>query len=229
MYEDSGMLQYQFPWQKKDEKVKMLMRGFLLSLLIPISMILLGFFVPAFIFVFFIQSHWLYTRYQEWINSGILLWFGIGIFWILYLVYEWFFDVCVVTDQRIIDIDQQGFFHQKVSEAGLSKVQDVIYEIRGFIQTFFNFGDVTVYTAGNDEGFTFENVHEPQKVHQKLLAIIEEFSDAQESPVTTRELFEYLKEQRQQSEKKVNKEEKIKDKTKEIEGNMEEKDDQENS
>ena len=202
MSENNPNLSYKFPWQKKDEEVKMLIRGFLPSLLIPVFMIAGGFFIPAMLVMYFLERQWLYITYQELINSVMLLWLGVGIFWIIYLVYEWFFDVCVITNQRIIDIDQQGFFAQKASEAGLSKVQDVVYEIRGLLKTLLNFGDVTVYTAGSDEGFTFENVHEPQKVHQKLLSIIESYSDGQETPLTTRELFEYFKEQRREFDKR---------------------------
>lgn len=186
---------YRFPWQRKDEVVKMVMRSFLPSLLISLSSILLLFFIPVILFFTFFENQGFYYAYREVINSFILLWLALGVLWVLYLWYGWFFDICIVTNQRIVDIDQQGFFHQKVSEASLGKIQDVVYEIKGFLQTIFNIGNVTIYTSGSEAGFTFENVLHPQSIHQAIRTIIEEFNDTQDKPVTTRELFTYLQQQ----------------------------------
>ncbi|MEI6222435.1 MAG: PH domain-containing protein [bacterium] len=184
--------QYSFPWQKKDEVVQMVMRAFLPALIVPVITISGITFIPIFVLSFLLERMQLMYQYSELSNTVFLLWMGAGVLWIIYLWYQWFFDISVVTNIRIVDIDQIGFFHQKVSEAGLDKIQDVVYEVRGILQTIFDFGNITIFTAGSRDGFTFENIHTPHTVHKRLLALIETHASTQEKPLTPRQLLEYL-------------------------------------
>ena len=56
-----------------------------------------------------------------------------------------------------------------VSKEELDRVQDVTSEIKGLFGTIFNFGDVTIQTAGSQEHFVFENVQAPQTIVDVIL------------------------------------------------------------
>lgn len=197
-----------FHWQKSDERIVFAARRFFPSFFVPMVSLGGSFFFTAGIVVVFLEGQWLYQVYYELINTAILVWLGVGLLWMIYLWYEWFFDICVITDRRLVDIDQEGFFHQRFSEAGLEKIEDVTYEVRGVLQTLFNFGNVVVYTSGSEQGFTFEHVANPQAVRERLMALLDgemayaggESSDPRDAtlaedtdkPLTAREVFQYF-------------------------------------
>lgn len=90
---------------------------------------------------------------------AIVLWIYSFIIWI-----DFYFDVWIITDKRIVNIEQKALFVRSVSELKFDKVQDVSTEIIGLIPTVLNFGDVHVQTAGNTERFLFHKVPDPQKI-----------------------------------------------------------------
>ena len=107
------------------------------------------------------------------LNSIIVLIAGL-IFLILYLMGRFFVfnsDIFILTNQRIINIDQSGFFLRRVSEAELSNIQNVTYEIKGPIKSMLNFGEIIVQTAGNAPGLTLKNVENPHFVQEKIVAL----------------------------------------------------------
>lgn len=88
-------------------------------------------------------------------------------FYVAWLDYE--LDVFIVTDQRIVNIAQNGLFARTVSEQRLFRVQDVTSEVKGIIPTFLRFGTVYVQTAGEQEHFIFRNVPDPEHVAKVIL------------------------------------------------------------
>lgn len=90
---------------------------------------------------------------------AIVLWIYIFIIWI-----DFYFDVWIITNERIVNIEQKALFMRTVSELKFEKIQDVSTDIKGLLPTIMNFGDVHVQTAGNTEKFFFHKVPDPQKI-----------------------------------------------------------------
>lgn len=88
---------------------------------------------------------------------------------IFYTFFDYFLDVWLVTDHHIINIEQQSMFMRTVSKEELDRIQDVTSEIKGLFATIFNYGTVTIQTAGSQEHFIFENVPAPQTVVDVIL------------------------------------------------------------
>ncbi|HWQ99296.1 MAG TPA: PH domain-containing protein [Candidatus Methylomirabilis sp.] len=86
---------------------------------------------------------------------------------------DYFLDIWIVTTHRIIDIQQHGMFGRTTSELLLDRVQDVSSDVRGFIHTVFDYGNVHVQTAGERERFVFENVPHPVHVSKRILELAE--------------------------------------------------------
>lgn len=76
----------------------------------------------------------------------------------------WFFNVYLVTNERLVDFDFFGFLLKSVSETRLTKIQDVTSRIYGAVRTIFNYGDVFVQTAGTEREFEFHAVPRPDLV-----------------------------------------------------------------
>ncbi len=91
------------------------------------------------------------------------------IIWVLY-----FLNVQIVTNERVVDITQKSLMNHTISELHLNRIQDVTAEVKGFLQTFMDFGNVYLQTAAETERFVFENVSNPAKVSKLILDLYEQ-------------------------------------------------------
>jgi membrane protein YdbS with pleckstrin-like domain len=76
----------------------------------------------------------------------------------------WFFNVGIVTDKRIVDIDFFGLLYKEITSADLNKIQDVSQQQVGAIRALFDFGDIFVQTASETAKIEFEAVPHPARV-----------------------------------------------------------------
>lgn len=87
---------------------------------------------------------------------------------------DYFLDMWIVTNERIINIEQFGLFRRKVSEMRLNQVQDISSEMHGFLETFLTYGDVTIQTAGEKLQFHFKNINNPDEVKLTIARLVAE-------------------------------------------------------
>ena len=85
---------------------------------------------------------------------------------------SWFFNVNIITDERIVDIDFPSILYKDISETKIDQVQDVSIRVGGFARALFNFGDVTIQTAGPTAEINFEAVPGPEQVSRVLNELI---------------------------------------------------------
>lgn len=77
---------------------------------------------------------------------------------------SWFYNISLVTTKRIIDIDFSSLVYENVAATKLTQLEDVSYSQIGIIRSIFDYGDVTLQTAGTVSGFDFLAVPHPEKV-----------------------------------------------------------------
>jgi len=88
---------------------------------------------------------------------------------------NYYLDLWIITDRRIIVIDQIGFFHRNVSIFRLERLQDIEFNISGLIPTLLNFGSIRAQTAGSfEENFKTAGLPDPRS----LQALIQKAADA---------------------------------------------------
>jgi hypothetical protein len=80
----------------------------------------------------------------------------------------YYLDVLVLTNERIIDIEQHTFFHREISECRLEQIQDVTVESHGVFAHFFRYGNLNIQTAGESERFSVNFLPNPEKVKHEL-------------------------------------------------------------
>ena len=100
-------------------------------------------------------------------------WYHFLMTFILISFVGWFFNINLVTDKRILDIDYWGFLHFNVSETPLSNIQDVTYNISGLPQTILNYGNLYIQTAGTSANFDFIDVPSPAAVHDLVTDLMQ--------------------------------------------------------
>lgn len=94
----------------------------------------------------------------------VLMWFYGFLMWI-----DYWLDVWIVTDQRVVNIEQKGLFSRHVSELHFHMVQDVTSKVQGVIPTLLNYGDVEVQTAAEKTRFLFRRVPDPYAIKAMLV------------------------------------------------------------
>lgn len=107
------------------------------------------------------------------IGAYALVW-GL-LFFVSWLNY--YLDVWIVTNERIINITQHRLFHRVVSEQKLYRVQDVTWQIEGILGNLFKFGNVTIQTAGEQGKFTFEHIPDPEAVAKTVMHLLEQIEN----------------------------------------------------
>jgi uncharacterized membrane protein YdbT with pleckstrin-like domain len=94
------------------------------------------------------------------------------LFVILFAMIKWieyYYDVWIITDKRIIDMEQKSLFNHITSELRLDKIQDVTFEMKGFFASVFHYGNIYVQTAGAVQRFSFEEVPRSQQIKSLLI------------------------------------------------------------
>ncbi len=86
---------------------------------------------------------------------------------------DYYLDVWIITNERIINIEQQGFFSRIISEQRLNRIQDVTSEVHGFIPTLLHYGDIFVQTAGAQQRFYFHQIPNPSKIRNAIIRLAE--------------------------------------------------------
>lgn len=86
---------------------------------------------------------------------------------------DYYLDVWMITNERIIDVEQRGFFSRTISEQRLFRVQDVTSEVHGFFATALKYGNVHVQTAGAKQRFLFREIPGPEEVRNTIIKLVE--------------------------------------------------------
>ncbi|MDO8513758.1 MAG: PH domain-containing protein [bacterium] len=86
-----------------------------------------------------------------------------------YRWYLWSNSNYMLTNQRIIKVDQSSIFHRVISEMELDRIQDISTEMKGPIQMMINFGTIHIKTASSNEGMELASVTDPYDVQQQIV------------------------------------------------------------
>ena len=81
---------------------------------------------------------------------------------------KWSRTVLVVTDMRVIDVDQKGFFDKVVTETSFKQIDEVSYRVKGLMPTIFSYGIITIKLSGSAADIEFVNIKKPARVHNLI-------------------------------------------------------------
>lgn len=110
-----------------------------------------------------------------WRNSYTIFWFFETLMYMVLWVWsalifvDYYLDVWVITDRRVVNVEQKGLFLRQVSELRYQKIQDVTTEVEGFFPTLLDFGEVFVQTAGEKARFLFHNIPRPYEIKALIM------------------------------------------------------------
>ena len=100
-----------------------------------------------------------------------LLWLAVGglalgVLLFFYHWIGWYYSVFIVTNQRIQQTSQSGLFGKTVIDIGLSKIQNISYNVPGFTGEVLGFGTIVIQTYVGD--MIIDKAEHPDKIYNKL-------------------------------------------------------------
>lgn len=165
------------PNQKEFEKTLFTLRR---HWIVPVAITLVFLILVAIPFIFY----YLAMSTNPAIIQGQVSWplfvLGVSIYalaiWLFYFnsLIDYYLDVWIVTNERIIVIEQKGLFSRSIAELKLYRIQDIKAEVHGIIPTIFDFGELTIQTAAEETHFEFKQIPEPYKMSRKILELVEQ-------------------------------------------------------
>ncbi|TSC56256.1 MAG: Uncharacterized protein G01um101418_151 [Parcubacteria group bacterium Gr01-1014_18] len=153
---------------QKGEVVLAAHRWYWMSQFGPLCFLFLFLVLPGALSPFLIGflSQW---GWAFWGVAGLAVFYLILFIAIIRFLYIWSHTLFFVTNLRIIDQDQQGFFHIIMSEANLERVQDITYRKYGVMETLFDYATIQLRTAGPTLVLDIEGVKSPQYLENLIL------------------------------------------------------------
>ena len=168
---------FYFPGKPVNEDVVMVLRRHKMALANKLFIFVLGGLAPIVVYTLVVTYTVLLDDDTSLIFIIIVLLAGIYYLYIILFMYhawvDYYLDIWIITEERIIATEQKGLFNREVSELRLSRIQDVSCVVKGFFPTIFKYGSIHVQTASESDRFNFGEVPNAVEVSRKILALHE--------------------------------------------------------
>lgn len=100
---------------------------------------------------------------------------GLGVWLLIIWTGAWgsftryFLNVWVLTNKRLVDVEQRKYFHREVSSLSLAHVQDVTTNVTGVLSSMLGLGNIEVQTAGASDEFRMQGIPRPEQMRDLIL------------------------------------------------------------
>lgn len=102
----------------------------------------------------------------------------------------WFYDVYIITNKRVICVNQKSLFSKEFSEMDYSTVKDVTYSIKGVFATIFRFG--TVIVKGSENNMELVGLSYPDEVQEMIKGLSEKTKKSGLENMSAKELIDLI-------------------------------------
>ena len=153
-----------FETQEKKEKILLLLRRHWLTNIPWMLIASLMVFAPRLLRIIPIFD-FLPARF---LTITLIAWYMFVIAFVLEKSLSWLFNVNIITDERVVDIDFPSMLYRDISSTKIDQTQDVTVRVGGFIRSLLNYGDVQIQTAGAELEICFEDIPNPGQVAKLL-------------------------------------------------------------
>ncbi len=96
--------------------------------------------------------------------AGFIGWYLLVAGYVIEALLKWFYNVYIITDERIVDVDFHSLLSRNISSAKIDKIEDVTAITTGFLAAVFDYGKVEIQTAAEKREFEFGGIPNPNRV-----------------------------------------------------------------
>lgn len=164
-----------FPSQQPGEQIYLAIREHWVLLALKLLVWLIFIIIPVVFYSYApATAPDLFTGQTGTITQIFTLVYGLFLLLSLFLIFTlYYLNIHIITNLRIVDIEQVGLFDHVVSELHIDKIEDVTSQTNGLLGTTFDFGAVLIQTAGKVERFDFQNVPHPGRLEKLIIDLYE--------------------------------------------------------
>lgn len=101
-----------------------------------------------------------------------ILWYLFVFGFFLQNILNWFFNILIITNKKIVDVDFVGILYKNISETTLDNIEDVTSNVSGALGVTFNIGALYIQTAAEKREFEFGGVDDPSKIRDVLSDLV---------------------------------------------------------
>ncbi len=155
----------------KDETIIRVVRKSMILFLLDVFAFVFIAVVPVVLFSFGIKS--VEIDITEKTRQLVRMLFAV---WILFLwislfikLTNYYLDSWIITNKRIVDIDQKSLFSRSTATLNMDKIQDVRVEVGGLLRTILGIGTLHIQTAGSETVFVIPDATSPEKVKNIII------------------------------------------------------------
>jgi len=99
---------------------------------------------------------------------AVIIWYLVTTAFVFEKFLTWFFNVNIITDERVFDVDFVHLTYREMTDANIDQIQDVTVRMGSVIRTVANYGDVIIQTAAEIPQIEFIAIPKPDKVAKIL-------------------------------------------------------------
>jgi hypothetical protein len=156
---------------ENDEIILKVVRKHWFAVFQELFMIFVIALLPIAFFVLFRRIFFYDLAIQDLYALMYLYFIFIILIWILTFVIwtNYYLDMWLITNKRLVDVNQIGFFTREISSLRFDRIQDVKVEIFGFISTLLKIGNIHVQTAASRKEFIIRQAANPEQVKQCIM------------------------------------------------------------
>ena len=126
--------------------------------------ILFGVLVPFFGYLLFPQ-----------LILVFLAWWFIGAIGLFYHFVDWYFDVWLLTNFGVVDIERNGFLDVTSTRMEYHMIEGISFTIKGWLPTIFGYGDITIDKMGAKTSVVLMDAANPKKLERQVLRYQEKY------------------------------------------------------
>ncbi len=154
--------------QIKEEDIVLLLRQHPITQLGKAVLGVLGFFFPILLFA----SRWIEMVDFKFQIGILLAWYLILFGFILESFLAWYFQVFIITNRRVIDIEFRSMIYKDITSTKLESIQDLNFITTGVLASLIDYGTVYIQAAGEQAKTDFKKVPHPAEVVKTVNELI---------------------------------------------------------
>lgn len=155
------------PYLEADEKIsKVFHRHPFVMFVDLMRLFFFGFIVPFFLYYLFPSLVLFFA-----------IWMVISCVRILYIIFNWYHDALLITNVSLLHVEWNGFFDRTSARLEYQMIEGTAAEIRGFLRTIFNYGNVSVQGGGTP--LQLKDAMNPKRVEKQIMMFQEKFVNNQ--------------------------------------------------
>lgn len=159
-----------FSEQEANEQLELFLRQHPIVNLPWIFFSLTAIILPVFIIQLDVQSglNFIASVPVNVLIGGFIVYYLIILGYVIEQFLHWYFNIYIVTNIHIVDVDFDSLLYRNIKELNLSDIEAVSSKMAGVFGSLFNYGDVNIETAAQHQAANFLKVPRPDFVADRI-------------------------------------------------------------